>query len=374
MKTRLTLLAAVLGCLTIFSCTDKNAFTISGAVTNPGSLKKIYLIEADSAAINIVDSTQLSEDGKFQFKHSAPYENLYKIRIGGSVFDIIAQNGDAITFSTNISDSTRAYNVTGSEESEKIKDFNKLTNVYADKVTVLTNQYYAEIKRTGRETDSLISVFRPKFQTIMDAQSDAVIKYVNDNKNSLAAFYAATSLDPDRYEQQLIAYADAIKDNFKGNAGVQQFERQMAAAKPVSIGQHAPDFTIVGIDDKPIKLSDYKGRYVMLDFWASWCMPCRQENPNVVKQYGAFHSKGFNILGISLDEDKAKWQQAIAADNLSWTHASDLKNFNGATELLYHIQAIPSNFIIDPNGVIIAKNIRGAELESFLNKTFNKPE
>src|ERR1700712_2867123 len=98
MNNRLTLYAFILGCLTIFSCSDKNAFTISGSVSNPGSLKKIYLIEADSASIKVVDSTQLSEDGKFQFKHSAPYENLYKIRVGGSVFDIIAKNGDAITF------------------------------------------------------------------------------------------------------------------------------------------------------------------------------------------------------------------------------------------------------------------------------------
>ena len=155
---------------------------------------------------------------------------------------------------------------------------------------------------------------------------------------------------------------------------MQQFERQMAAAKPVAIGQHAPDFTITTIDNKTIKLSDYKGKYVMIDFWASWCGPCRQENPNVVKQYAAFKGKGLNILGISLDVDKAKWQQAITADNLSWTHASDLKNFDGPTEQLYHIQAIPSNFIIDPQGVIVAKNVRGTDLEDFLNKTFNKPE
>lgn len=374
MKTRLTLYTLVLLSLTIFSCTDKNAFTISGTVINPGSLKKIFLVEADSAGIKVVDSTQLSENGKFQFKHSAPYENLYKIRVGGSIFDIIAKNGDDITFSTDINDNSKAYMVTGSEESGKIQEFNKMNNVYSDKMSKLYNDYQAKAQVLGKESDSLINAYRPQFQVIMDEQSAATLKYVNDNKNSLAGFYAATSLDPDKYEQQLIAYADAIKDNFKDNLGVQQFEKQMAAAKPVSIGQHAPDFTIIGIDDKPIKLSDYKGKYVMLDFWASWCMPCRQENPNVVKQYTVYHAKGLNILGISLDQDKGKWQQAITADNLSWTHASDLKNFEGPTEELYHIQAIPSNFIIDPNGIIVAKNVRGADLEQFLNKTFNKPE
>jgi len=329
-------------------------------------------MEADSGGIKVVDSTQLSEDGKFKFKHSAPYADLYKLRVGGSVFDIIAQNGDDITFSTDINDNTKAYTVTGSQESEKIQEFNKLSNSYGDKLNKIYNEYQAKAEALGRETDSLRNAYMPIFQPIMDAQSEATLKFVNDNKNSLAAFYAAMSLDPDRYEQQLIAYADAIKDNFKDNIGVQQFEKQMALIKPVSIGQHAPEFTIISIDNKPIKLSDYKGKYVMLDFWASWCMPCRQENPNVVKQYAAFHAKGFNILGISLDQDKSKWQQAITADNLSWTHASDLKNFDGPTEVLYHVQAIPSNFIIDPNGVIVAKNIRGADLEDFLNKTFNK--
>ena len=212
MKTRLTLYTLVLISLTIFSCTDKSAFTISGTVTNPGSLKKIFLVEADSAGIKVVDSTQLSENGKFEFKHSAPYENLYKIRVGGSIFDIIAKNGDAITFSTDINDISKAYTVTGSEESEKIKDFNKLNNVYSDKMNKLYNDYQAKAQALGKETDSLKNAYIPQFQLIMDEQSAATLKYVNDNKNSLAGFYAATSLDPDKYEQQLIAYADAIKD------------------------------------------------------------------------------------------------------------------------------------------------------------------
>ncbi len=148
----------------------------------------------------------------------------------------------------------------------------------------------------------------------------------------------------------------------------------MALIKPVSIGHPAPEFTTTGIDGKPVKLSDYKGKYVMIDFWASWCAPCRQENPNVVKQYAIYKPLGLNILGISLDQDKGKWVQAVQADGLIWNHASDLKNFEGPTERLYHIEAIPSNFIIDPQGIIVAKNITGGDLEEFLNRTFNKSQ
>ena len=358
----------------VYSCKDNSVFTISGTINNPGSLKTIYLMEADSASVAVVDSTNLSEQGKFQFKHKAPYANLYKIRVGGSIFDMVIKNGDAIDFSTNLTDNTHAYLVSGSEESEKIKEFNKISNFYGEKNAKITQEYQDKAQAIGKESDSLIKIYLPMFQKNSADYSKEILKFVNSNKNSLAGFYAATSLEPSKYEAQLIAYADEIKDSFKDNPGVQKFIKMMMELKPVSIGHKAPDFAIAGIDGKPIKLSDYKGKYVMLDFWASWCAPCRQENPNVVKQYAIYKPLGLNILGISLDQDKGKWQDAVNADKLTWSHGSDLKNFEGPTERLYHIEAIPSNFIIDPQGIIIAKNVTGADLEEFLNKTFSKSQ
>ncbi|MEO8887462.1 MAG: TlpA disulfide reductase family protein [Mucilaginibacter sp.] len=373
MKNRFTLLALAALSVLVYSCIDKAAFTISATLKNPGNLKMAYLLEADSSSINVVDSTQV-KDGEFSFKHRAPYANLYKLRIGGAVFDIIAKNGEDIKFTTDLKDEKHPYDITGSPESEKIKDYNKIINFYGDKNGLLVNEYQAKVEAIGHETDSLTNIYRPLFQKNIDASNGEVLTFINNNKKSLAAFYAMTSLDPIQYEQQMVAYADAIKDDFKDNPAVQHFIRQIELVKPVSLGHKAPDFTIAGIDGKPIKLSDYKGKYVMLDFWASWCAPCRQENPNVVKQYAKFHSKGFNILGISLDEKKEDWQQAINADKLTWQHGSDLKRFEGPTESLYRIDAIPSNFIIDPQGVIIAKNITGKSLEDFLNKTFSGPQ
>ncbi len=358
------------------ACVQNADFTISGEIKNAGDVKKVYLLEAGTTRVTISDSAALDEKGNFQFKHFTPYANLYKLRIGGFFFDLIAANGDKIEFTTDLSDDKHAYNVKGSENSEKIQAFNKISAFYGERNTKLDEQFQAASEAAGNETEAVTKKFMSLYLNNIAEYSKAIIDFKNKNEASLASFYAMASLDSMRYEKELIAYSGQLKEKkyFTDNPGVQTFIGRMAAAKPVSVGQKAPEFVINGIDNKPVKLSDYKGKYVMIDFWASWCVPCRQENPNVVKQYNLYKDKGFNILGISLDEEKDLWKKAIDADKLTWQHASELKSFEGSTPTLYRVYAIPSNFIIDPQGIIVAKNITGADLEEFLKRTFSKAQ
>lgn len=365
--------------IALTACKDNDAFVIKGKIDNPGKLHSVYLLQPDtvlSYSMMTIDSTVINDDHKFSFKRQAFFPTFYKLLIGSRTYDIIAKNGDEISFKLNGKDTTYSYEISGSDDSENMYKLNKMSNHFSAITTRLSNEYGAKAKlaKNKADSDAVYKLYYPLFIKNMDNYCTRALAFIDSNKTSLAAFYAAKTLDRYKYEQQLVAYADEIKDKFPGNKDVQNFVKGMQLVKPVSVGHTAPDFILFDADNKPVKLSDYKGKYVMLDFWASWCQPCRQENPNVVKQYALFKDKGLNILGISLDEDKKAWQKAIAADKLTWRHAAEFKRFDGPTVKQYKVEAIPSNFIIDPKGVIIAKNITGAELEAFLNKTFNKPQ
>jgi peroxiredoxin len=217
----------------------------------------------------------------------------------------------------------------------------------------------------GKKRDSLINVFEKHKQKVLD-QVDLFVKTKPESPVTPFIVYVTSPINSDMtgLETRYAALKPAAKETRYG----QEIAKLIASSKIGQEGTQAVDFTQNDTANNPVSLSSFKGKYVLVDFWASWCGPCRHENPAVVNAYNEFKNKNFTILSVSLDQNKDKWKQAILADNLTWTHVSDLKFWQNEVAQLYHIQGIPANMLIDPNGKIIARNLRGDGLYEALGK------
>ncbi|MES2649929.1 MAG: TlpA disulfide reductase family protein [Bacteroidota bacterium] len=243
------------------------------------------------------------------------------------------------------------------------------------------------VKNFGADFDSLSRLQQMKqaptanqdslnlaWATILERVKSNVPLFVAEHKASpvapflLCTIWPVTSNEVGKVDKWLQIIDSAALENDFGAA----IKEYVNTEKQFGYGQPAPDFIQNDPNGQPVELSSFRGKYVLVDFWASWCGPCRQENPNLVNAFNKFKSKNFTVLGVSLDKDKPKWLQAIQQDQLTWTHVSDLGFWNNAVAKLYRIQSIPQNFVLDPEGKIIGKNLRGEALDSFLNQLLGK--
>lgn len=348
------------------SCKNEQQFVLEGELKQASGVRMVVLYEGDAA----VDSSFLTEDGRFRFTGAAPEPAFYTLVAGENTYFLVLKNGEHVTLEANMADQDGAYEVSGSEVSDKVREFSLINSRHTNISRQIQEEFRSRSMSAGpAEQDRLREEYLPRYQQNMDDFSAAVLAFVNDNQDNLAGFYAMSALDPVIYEKELITYAEAIRGKFNNNKHVQEFVNSAAALRSVSIGEKAPDFESETPDGKRVKLSDFRGTHVLLDFWASWCGPCRQENPNIVRQYKAYKDKRFEVLGVSLDRSRPEWLKGIEDDGLTWTQVSDLKFWESDAAQLYQVRAIPASFLIDPEGVIVAKNLRGEALGDFLRKT-----
>ena len=234
------------------------------------------------------------------------------------------------------------------------------------------HNYYDRLKpfqlKLKESADSSSAAYKEAYRQIALLYDSVFLfqkEFVSTHPNSLASGLLLLLIADKIPVQKLEEYYINLADDVKKLSILAKMTDRIAAKKRSVIGSSAPDFVMNDMNGKPLKLSDYKGKYVLLDFWASWCVPCRKDNPYVKAAYEKFKDKNFVIIGVSVDEDGTKWKQAIEKDQLPWKHISDLQKTNKVAEL-YGVQPIPDNFLISPDGKIIERGLHGDELERIL--------
>jgi thiol-disulfide isomerase/thioredoxin len=385
MKSKLFLLFLTFS-LVLIGCKDKS-IQISGKLKNPIIGEYIYLDELKANFLDPVDSSLLSSDGSFTFTRDIDYPTYYILKINNNdFFTLLASPGDKINISAEYGSLNDPENVTGSKETEKLVEYNKALKNTITKLNGL-NEIYMQ-NENSPDLPQVIQTLDSTAQTYLDEINAYTKQYIDENINSMAALMALYQqvapqvyvLNPVDDIEYFIRVDSSLYSRYPESLPVLTLHDQVLALMNrismnkgtdsfMGTGNVVPEIELPSPDGQMIKLSSTRGKIVLLDFWASWCAPCRKENPNLVRAYNMYKNKGFQIFQVSLDKTKEDWLRGIKQDNLGqWIHVSDLKYWNSVVVPMYKIESIPYNLLLDKDGRVIASNLRGSKLMQKLSE------
>lgn len=341
------------------ACSSKPHFVVKGRIDGSDSIT--FLLQKREAGKIITIDSAVSIKGKFTMKGGAvDYPQLVQLVAGNTKKRVPFYLENSEISITGTIDSLYNAAITGSKTQDEYIAFVESNKPLSQKYSGIYAQYQAAVQAGN---NALVTEIEKLADSIQKEMTKLQKDFVRNNPASYVSPSILANLSYEMEADDIESMINSMDTALAALPQIVSLKERVAVMKSVAVGKKAPDFTMNDVDGNPVALSSRIGsKLLLVDFWAAWCSPCRQENPNVVKVYKEFNKKGFDVFGVSLDQKKEDWVKAIDSDNLTWTHVSDLQYWNNAAAKLYAVNSIPANFLLDENGVIIGRNLRGEAL------------